>query len=76
MMRYDGELPIGDATVSVPAMGVTEVDICSLDHENAYGVVTVAPRMSDSVISHIIRIGAENQYRFPTSLRESSPPLR
>jgi hypothetical protein len=66
--RSDGTDILTGMSLSVPANGITEVDLCSLDAADHYGVVTVQPASSNSTGAYIVRLGAERSYRLPTQL--------
>ena len=69
MVRYDGKKPVSDFSVQVPAHGMYNQNICSKDSPNVYGVVTVTPNKSNSIYATIVRLGKNNEYRFPTLVR-------
>ena len=70
MTRYDGETPLVGQAVDIPANGILDMDLCSHDESNKYGVVTVRPQSANTLVGSVIRVGDANQYRFPTPLRQ------
>ena len=68
--RYDGTNPVQDYEVSVPAHGMWEEDVCAKDRANVYGVVTASPETANSIYGVVVREGENDQYRFPTPLRQ------
>ena len=69
MVRLDGtEVLEGDVS-SIPAKGSAAYDICANDNADQYGVVTVEASAANRLLSTIVRIGANNDYRFPTPVR-------
>lgn len=69
LTRVDGTVPSPDQTSEIPGHGIKTYDLCSRDTADVYGVVTVTPPTGKSVISHVIRVGQSNAYRFPTPVR-------
>ncbi|MCB0359211.1 MAG: hypothetical protein KDD44_06235, partial [Bdellovibrionales bacterium] len=71
LRRYDGTEPLGGSGIdlTVAAHGMLDLNLCAQDVSDAYGVVTVQPQVANSVTGTIVRVGANNQYRFPTELR-------
>ena len=53
----------------VPAHGMSDYDLCAEEQENVYGVVTVQPATPNTVFATVLRIGENEQYRFPTPVR-------
>ena len=71
MRRNDGTEVLGSGvTRAVPAKGLLDYDLCGNDVADVYGVVTVEPDLPNSVFGTIVRLGQNDQYRFPTSLRQ------
>lgn len=69
MVRSDGTVVVDSQSVEVAGNGITDVNLCSYDPSDAYGVVTI--QVEPNVISgSVVRIGAEDTYRFPTPLRQ------
>ncbi|MDD2943065.1 MAG: M12 family metallo-peptidase, partial [bacterium] len=58
------------ATVGLPPYGTTEIDVCAFDSANNYGVVTLQSSTANAIVGSVVRIGANDEYRFPTPLRE------
>ena len=70
MKRYDGtEVKYGEG-FRVPAHGLTDYDLCAQEQENVYGVVTVQPQTPNTIFATVLRIGENEQYRFPTPVRQ------
>lgn len=69
MTRYDGSIVLSGEQVTVPARNAVTRDICANDPTDAYGVVVVQPQTANSIIGHLLRIGADNAYRFSTPVR-------
>ncbi len=70
MKRYDGALVEYGRGLPVPAHGLTDYDLCAQEQENVYGVVTVQPQTPNTIFATVLRIGENEQYRFPTPVRE------
>ena len=71
LTRYDGtDVLGGDNTVTVSAKGMYDVNICGMESPNVYGVVRVQPAFANSIVANVLRIGPNEQYRFPTPVRE------
>ena len=70
MKRYDGTKVELGRLLAIPAYGLTDYDLCREDQENVYGVVTVQPENSNTIFATVLRIGENEQYRFPTPVRE------
>lgn len=70
MTRYDGTSVNLGQILSVPAHGLTDYDLCEQDQENVYGVVTVQPATPNTIFATVLRIGENDQYRFPTPVRQ------
>ena len=69
MTRWDGTVVVTGETISLPARGTAESDVCANDGANTLGVVSVQPQTANSTVATIVRIGANNRYRFPTAVR-------
>jgi hypothetical protein len=70
MKRFDGtDVNLGQL-LAVPAHGLTDYDLCEQDQDNVYGVVTVQPETPNTIFATVLRIGEDEQYRFPTPVRE------
>jgi len=70
MKRYDGTNVNLGQILSVPAHGLTDYDLCAQEQENVYGVVTVQPQTPNTIFATVLRIGENEQYRFPTPVRQ------
>ena len=70
MKRYNGTTVKLGEDFAVPAHGLTDYDLCSQDQGNVYGVVTVQPATPNTIFATVLRIGENEQYRFPTPVRE------
>ena len=68
--RYDGTEVIYGNSYRVTAHGLTDYDLCAQEQENVYGVVTVQPQTPNTIFATVLRIGENEQYRFPTPVRE------
>lgn len=69
MKRSNGFQTLSGMHVLVPAHGQAEVDICSMEEDNYYGVVTVQPTENNTLAGVVVRRGFLDGYRFPTPLR-------
>jgi len=69
IVRFDGTVIVNNQTFIIPSKGRINVDICSRDIVNNYGVVTVKPGIANTLIGNIVREGHEDSYRFPTPMR-------
>ena len=75
MQRSDGSnIPLSNLSrnrsdVNIPARGALDIDICSNDGPNNYGVVTVTASTANAIIGTMLREGGIDHYRFPTPLR-------
>ena len=70
MKRYDGTEVEVRKDLRVPAHGLTDYDLCAQEQENVYGVVTVQPATPNTIFATVLRIGENEQYRFPTPVRQ------
>ena len=71
MRRNDRTDVLGSGlTSSIPPRGLLDFDLCSHDIRDVYGVVTVEPDQPNAISGTVIRLGQNDQYRFPTSLRQ------
>jgi len=70
MKRYDGTTVKLGEDFAVPANGLTDYDLCAQEQENVYGVVTVQPQTPNTIFATVLRIGENEQYRFPTPVRQ------
>jgi hypothetical protein len=70
MTRYDGTKVLQGEYIWVPAHGMVDLDLCSRDSANVYGVVEVQVDRSNAIAAEVIRIGDGDQYRFPTPVRQ------
>ena len=70
LKRYDGTVVESGRDFPVAAHGLTDYDLCSADQANVYGVVTVAPATANTIMATVLRIGANEEYRFPTLVRQ------
>jgi hypothetical protein len=69
MTRYDGVSALASTNVTVPAKGLVDYDLCTQEIDNTYGVVVVTPSTANSLVANVVRLGEEDQYRFPTPVR-------
>lgn len=70
MTRSDGTVVLAGSPVTVPARGGVDLDICSNEIINNYGSVTVVPSTPNSLFGAVVRLGKNDNYRFPTPLRQ------
>ena len=56
--------------MSVAAHGLLDIDLCSYDQPEVYGVVTLQLEAANTLVGSVLRLGQSDQYRFPTSLRQ------
>jgi hypothetical protein len=74
MLRWNGEKVLSGtdaaSSITLPAQGTVEISVCDYDQANQYGVVSVQADNPRSIVGNIVRIGAGDEYRFPTPLRE------
>lgn len=69
MVRSDGTTVLDEVTLPLASHGTVEYDACANDSSSTLGVVTVEPENNNSIVAHIIRYGANSDYRFPTPVR-------
>jgi hypothetical protein len=70
MTRFDGTVVADGVTVTTPANGVTNYNLCANDTADAYGSVVVEPGVPDSISGAVVRHGANESYQFGTELRQ------
>ncbi|MCB0344433.1 MAG: hypothetical protein KDD66_04925 [Bdellovibrionales bacterium] len=70
MTRSDGTVVMAGTPVNIPARGGVDLDLCSSEIDNNYGSVTVVPTNPNSVFGAVVRLGKNDNYRFPTPLRQ------
>ena len=70
MRRFDGTNVLTNQTVNLAAHGTASVNICSNDQPNVYGRVTVSAALSNSIVANVVRKGPNDNYRFPTPVRQ------
>jgi hypothetical protein len=70
MVRYDGTQVLTAQTLGVPAHGLADYDLCGQEKPNNYGVATVQPSTLNSLVSSVVRLGQNDDYRFPTPVRQ------
>lgn len=70
MTRYDGTAVLAGQVVSIPAHGTARTQICLSEAADNYGVVTVAPSVPNTIYANVVRIGPNEDFRFPTPIRE------
>ena len=68
-LNHETEVIYGNS-YRVPAHGLVDYDLCSQDKENVYGVVTVQAQTANTIAATVLRIGENEQYRFPTPVRQ------
>lgn len=69
MVRYDGTSVISGQTQTIPGNGIVDLDICSAEQDNAYGVITVTGDTANILTAEVIRKGPNDDYRFPIPVR-------
>ena len=67
--RFDGTQILLGNVVTVPAQGVLELDLCSLDVPNVFGVIRVQPTTPNSIVANVVRLGFNDNYRVATPVR-------
>ena len=70
LKRYDGTSVGRLHSLKVPAYGLNDYNLCGEEQSNVYGVVTVTPSVANTIAATVLRIGMDEQYRFPTPVRE------
>ena len=70
MLRYDGFQTLSGELIDIPAHGIVTHDICLNGERDTYGTVTVQAAQANSIVSSIVRIGHNNDYRFPVPVRQ------
>ena len=70
MKRYDGTDVDAGRTIAVPAKGLSNYNLCDREIKDVYGVVTVRPKVPNSIFATVLRIGNNEDYRFPTPVRQ------
>ena len=58
-----------NTTISVPAFGAVDFDICAVDVANKYGAVKLVPTTPGSIVADVVRKGFNDNYRFITPVR-------
>jgi hypothetical protein len=71
MKRFDGASVTLTSPVTVPAHGVTEVNVCGAETQNAYGAVSLTPSASRTLTGQLVRSNRSGS-EFTTPLRERS----
>lgn len=69
MTRFDGASVISGQTVTIPANGTVEVDLCSSEAQEAYGEVQLQASTSAVVAAEVVRRNAEGTVEFATPLK-------
>ncbi len=69
LVRYDGTKVRKDEKLTIPARGMRHLDLCSDELDDVYGVVTITAERGNALVGHVIRLGANDEYRFPTPVR-------
>ena len=70
MTSFDAVQELINETVSVPANGLLDYDLCQNSGADKYGVLTVGIEHSNSLFATVLRVGNNNTYRFPTLVRQ------
>ena len=67
--RFDGTLIADAISLTTPAGGVTNYNLCQNDPTNSYGSVEVTPVSADTITGYVLRQPASNDYKVATELR-------
>ena len=67
--RFDGTVLVRGTRGSVPGEGVLEIDLCSQDVDNVYGVVRVNATSNNAIVGNVVRSGVGDNYRLATPAR-------
>jgi hypothetical protein len=70
MVRYDGTNVLLGKDLEVPSHGLYDFDLCANDEADNYGVVTLQPSVENAIIGNVLRLGRNDQYRFPIPARQ------
>ena len=70
MLRFDGKQVLYDLSISIPAHGLVDYNLCDNDSHNVYGTVTINASKNNSIFTSIVRLGQNDEYRFPTLVRQ------
>jgi hypothetical protein len=68
MTRSDGTAITVPSPVTIPANGVTEVDLCGRETQTAYGQIHITPSVAQAISGEIIRSNATGGAEFRTPL--------
>ena len=66
---FDGRNILSNSPMTIPAFGVGQLDVCSQESEEAYGVITIKGNESGALISELVR-------QNPTKEVQLSVPVR
>jgi uncharacterized repeat protein (TIGR01451 family) len=69
VVRFSGETVLDGETLSVPANGAAELEICSLESESAYGEVTLEAETAGVIGAESVRTNFEGTAEFSTRLK-------
>ncbi len=69
MVRLDGTTVLNAKSLTVPAHGFVDYNLCANDQANTYGVATLDLGTTNTLVAQVVRVGKDNQYRFPTPVR-------
>ena len=69
ILRLDATEIVPGEALSIPPKGTVSYDLCAKDEANQYGLVTVVAGTAGSIVPTIVRIGANDDYRFPIEMR-------
>lgn len=70
MVRYDGTNVLPGEQLSVSAHGLVDYNLCVKDAADNYGVATVQAQTANTLVASVVRLGANDTYRFPTPVRQ------
>ncbi|MCB0359056.1 MAG: hypothetical protein KDD44_05460, partial [Bdellovibrionales bacterium] len=70
LTRWDGTVVASGITRTIAGNGLLDENLCMYETTNQYGVVTVQGTNPNSLYGFVRRIGKNNQYHFPTALRQ------
>ena len=64
MLRWDGTSILSNLELPVPASGVSELELCTFETEQAYGEVRVSSGSSAKIGGHVVRQNTEGDVEF------------
>lgn len=69
MTRFDGTKLLDQSNISLLAMGVTELDLCSNESMPAYGQILLESTTEKTFVAEVIRQSAEGSIEFGGPLK-------